>query len=58
MISLSGLIGTLLLALWLGKRTREPHLGTFLLIAILALLQVIIVLYDMFTMAKPALPNM
>ncbi len=58
MNSLTGIIVTLLFTLWFGKRTSEFHLGTYLVIGFIALVQVVIVLYDMFTMAKPAIPGM
>jgi hypothetical protein len=55
MLSIAGTLGLMVLIITMGKTRKEIHPLSYFFIAVLALLQVCIVLYDMYTMAKPAL---
>jgi hypothetical protein len=55
MIPLLGLLGPLMLAILLGKHTRKVRAGTYALVALIALCIVCVMLYDLFTMQRPAI---
>jgi hypothetical protein len=49
-------IGFMILAIVLGRRTKASGLPHYLIIALIALVQVCLVLYDVFTSKPPTLP--
>jgi hypothetical protein len=53
MLSLAGSLGLMLLALLLGKSKKRPGFPSYVAVFLIALAQVLLVLYDMFTMTKP-----
>ncbi|HUN65101.1 MAG TPA: hypothetical protein VMW43_03305 [Bacteroidota bacterium] len=53
MLSIGGSLGLMLFALLLGKRKRRPGFPTYVAVFLIALAQVSLVLYEMYTMSKP-----
>ena len=56
MLSLSGIIAMLMLSMIAGKQTRQVRLAMYLGVVLIALAQVCIVLYDMYTTPWPTTP--
>jgi hypothetical protein len=54
-LSLTGIVIVLLVSALVGKHSRPVRLTTYGIAAILALLQVLMVLYDMYTQKLPEL---
>ena len=55
MLSIGGTLGLMVLIIMIGKTKKKIHPLSYFFIGIIALLQVCIVLYDMYTMAKPGM---
>jgi hypothetical protein len=55
MIALLGILGPLMLTILLGKHSPRVHAGTYALVAFIALCIVGFLLYDLFTLPRPAL---
>jgi len=53
MLTLGGIIGLYLVAVFIGKQGRRITAGTILLLLLLAIVQTGIVVFDMFTRAIP-----
>jgi len=53
MLTLDGTIAMLLLAILIGKHTRRYTLFSYVLIILIALIEVGLVLFDMYTMPMP-----
>ncbi len=53
MITLGGMLGLMILAIIIGKRTKAIYPSSYIIIVFLVLAQVILVLYAMFTMSEP-----
>jgi hypothetical protein len=54
MIPLLGILVPLMLTILLGKHSLRVHAGTYALVAFIALSIVCVMLYDLFTMPRPA----
>jgi hypothetical protein len=55
MIPLLGILGPLMLTIFLGKHSPKVHAGTYALVAFIALCIVCFLLYDLFRMPRPDL---
>lgn len=53
MMSLAGLIGGYIIALLVGKRVMRVKHSTYFILALVALMQVAIVLYELYTKQIP-----
>ncbi|MBI4547762.1 MAG: hypothetical protein HY707_07275 [Ignavibacteriae bacterium] len=53
MIALLGIVGLLMLVITIGKRQKEIRPISYIFVVVIALLQVMIVLYDIYTMEPP-----
>ena len=53
MLSVAGTLGLLILVIALGKRQKEIHPLSYVFVVVIALLQVLIVLYDVYKMEPP-----
>ena len=53
MSALAAVLGLLIMALWFGKRMQRVTFGTYTLTAVLAVLQVAVILIYMFTVEAP-----
>jgi len=53
MITIAGIVLNLMLAITIGKHTRQMRMGTYVFITLLALLLVGMIMYDMYTMPYP-----
>ncbi|HYQ85614.1 MAG TPA: hypothetical protein VES59_00080 [Bacteroidota bacterium] len=53
MLTLDGTIFMLMVAILIGKKTRRYTLFSYFLIVLIALIEVGLVLYDMYTMPMP-----
>jgi hypothetical protein len=51
--TLGGTILMLMVSIFLGKHTKRFRVGTYAMIILLAVIEVIIVLYEMYTMPMP-----
>jgi len=51
--ALIGIVVLYLLVLYIGKRVPDPRIGNYVVVGFITLLQVIIVLYFMYTMEVP-----
>lgn len=55
MLALGGMLGVMLIAIFIGKHTKEIHPSSYILIALLALLQIFLLLVKIYTMFEPSL---
>ncbi len=55
MDSIVGILGLIIFAILLGKRTKHVHLYGLLVIMMLALLELVIILIQVYTMARPTI---
>lgn len=53
MSSLAAILGFLIMSMWFGKRIQRVTMGTYALTAVLAVLQVAVILVYMFTVEAP-----
>jgi heme/copper-type cytochrome/quinol oxidase subunit 4 len=53
MITLGGMLGLMILAIIIGKKTKTVYPSSYIVIVLIALIQVFLVLYSMFTMSEP-----
>jgi F0F1-type ATP synthase membrane subunit a len=55
MNSIAGVLGFIILAILFGKRSKRVHLYSFLVIMFLALFELVVILIQVYTMARPSL---
>lgn len=55
MNSVAGVLGLIIIAIVMGKRTKHVHLYGLLVIMFLALLELVIILIQVYTMTRPSL---
>jgi len=55
MTTLSGILGMMLLAIIVGKNTRNIRMESYILIVVLVLVEVFFILLKMYTMDEPGL---
>ena len=53
MIALAGMLGLMVIAIVIGKHTKKIYPSSYIVIAFLALIQVVFVLVKMYTMSEP-----
>jgi len=55
MDSVAGVLGLIIIAIIMGKRTKRVHFYGLLVIMFLALLELVIILIQVYTMTRPSL---
>ncbi len=53
MVTLAGMLGLMMLAVIIGKKTNVIHPSSYIIIVFIVLAQVLLVLYAMYTMSDP-----
>jgi uncharacterized membrane protein YuzA (DUF378 family) len=55
MTTLGGILGLMLLAVLLGKNTKQIRLESYVLVGLLVLLEVFLMVVKMYTLSEPSL---